>query len=725
MSNESPTNPSTSTPAFVNPGSGPKFIARPQDSSPATKNSASNKLSAADEVEAELVAKNRIEIRALLQEISELAHSDCTEEKFYEGILTRLITAVAAVGGAVWVRESMEEPISLKYQINLKQSILASDKTAQTRHSLLLNGAMNEAEPTLYGPHTGDHDPSAAGNPTDHILMVSPIRVNQEVLGLIEVFQRANVGPGTQAGNLRFVAQVAELAAKFIAYSRLRNFAHQQSMWQQLEHFIRAVHQGLDTKQTVYTIANEGRRLVDSDRLSVAMGTGRNCKIEAVSGLDSIERRADQVKKLGELAATVIRTGRPLWYDGDDTDLPPQIEKRLHEYVDKSHSKMLAIIPLKQIQQRSAEDAKYEHRARATGKPVGAVIIEQLKDSRISPALRQRAEVLAAHSETALSNALDHNSIFLMPLWRLLGGITSQFRGGKLFRTTLLLSCLTGIAFFLAVFPYPFGLGAKGSLIPETQTEVFAQVDGVLQEVYVSDNSETFVRTGQPLARMTNSDLMVVIENLQGQIEEAKQKLHTNQILQSKKLDPVDRQMIAGEIRSLNQTIISINNELQLKIQEAQLLHITSPTDGQVVNWQVRQNLLRRPVLRGQNLMTIVDPNTRWQIELEMPERRLAHLIRAMQESDEPLKVTFGLVSHPGSQYEGRILRVDRQLDVHSDNGNTALVRVGFNNRDVDLELLRAGTRVTAKVDCGTRSIGYVMFHELIETIQSSVLFWL
>ena len=288
-----------------------------------------------------------------------------------------------------------------------------------------------------------------------------------------------------------------------------------------------------------------------------------------------------------------------------------------------------------------------------------------------------------------------------------------------------MVACLVGAGMFLTEFPYEFGLGAKGSLVPETQHEVFAQVDGVLQKVFVSDTDETFVEKGQELAVMTNNDLMVEIENLQGQIAEAQQKRNTNKILQTKRSDPADRQLIEGEIRTLDQVVISLTNELILKLEEQKMLRVVSPSAGQVVNWQVRQSLLRRPVLRGQNLMTIIDPETRWQIELEMPERRLAHLLTAMNEGKEPLKVTFGLVSHPGSEYEGRVLTIDRQLDVHSDEGNTALVRVGFANKDISPDLLRSGTRVTAKVQCGERSIGYVMFHELIETVQSSVLLWL
>jgi hypothetical protein len=674
------------------------------------------------DIESELVDQTKTQIRTLVQEIAVLAKSGCSSEDFFEGFLTRTTSALASLGGAIWVRESKDDPLKLHYHINLKRTSLATDKSAQSQHSLLLNKLLQQGDPTLVSPNSGSDDPAEAGNPTEHLLVFGPLKIDNETVGLVEILQRPNSGPATQRGYLRFVTQMADLAGEFLTNQRIRSFGEQQAMWQQLEQFIRSVHQGLDPRQTIYTIANEGRRLIDADRLSVATGTGRHCRVEAVSGLDSIERRAEQVKNLSRLAATVIRAGQPLWFDGDDTELPPQIEKRLHEYVDKSHCKMLAIIPLNE----SHVDPALENSQPEAVKPIGALIIEQLKDSRISTALQQRAEIVATHSETALTNALDHHGIFLMPVWKMLGKITSAFRGGKLAKTVTILACLTGLITFLAFFPYPFGLGAKGSLVPEVQHEVFAQVDGVLQDVFVSDTDKTFVRKGQPLALMTNNDLMVEIENLRGRIHEAREKLNTNQIIQSqKRLEQVDRQMIAGEINSAMQTITSLTNELGLKEDEAKLLQVVSPADGRVVNWQVRQNLLRRPVLRGQNLMTIIDPDTQWQVELELPERRLAHLMKAQAKNAEPLEVTFGLVSHPGVEYRGFVLHMDQKLDVHSDEGNTALLRIGFVNNDVSPDLLRAGTRVTAKVHCGTRSIGYVMFHELIETVQSSVLFWL
>ena len=190
------------------------------------------------------------------------------------------------------------------------------------------------------------------------------------------------------------------------------------------------------------------------------------------------------------------------------------------------------------------------------------------------------------------------------------------------------------------------------------------------------------------------------------------------------RLPKVEELLIEGDLAEAFEGRESLRRELDIKRRQVDLLEIRAPARGTVVNWQVRQNLLRRPVQRGQNLMTIVDPDTHWVLELELPERRVAHLMRAMARSDEALDVTFTLASHPGQEFKGQLVEVDRQLDVRTDDGNAALVRVAFDETQIPADLLRSGTRVTAKVHSGHRSIGFVLFHELIETVQSSVMFW-
>jgi polyhydroxyalkanoate synthesis regulator phasin len=693
------------------------------------------------DLDSQLIDQTRIQIRILAQEIAQLAESGIPAAEFYQGFLNRLTTALASTGAAIWLSENTfsegtNSPLKLQYHINLKQSVLATDPVAQLQHHSLLQRVLAADEPQLVSPLSGGANADEAGNPTDSLLVLAPLRIGKTTAGLVEIFQRANAGPATQQGYLRFVTQMAQLASNYLTQRQLKSFQLAQQSWHQLEQFIQTIHQGLDTRQTIYRIVNEGRRLLEVDRLSVALtqgsqgifSSGKHCQVEAISGLDAIERRADLVKRLNSLTTAVVRTGQPLWYGGEDGDLPPQIEKKLHEYLDRSHAKMLAIIPLKALESTTS---KSNPEPRQPGQPqpvfearsLGALIIEQLKDGEIPATLQSRSELVVHHSQIALTNTLDHQAIFLLPVWKRLGKLSSLVAGERRWKTLAIAGMLGSVIAILSLFPYRFGMGASGSLIPETQYEVFALESGVLMNVNVSDQADTFVNAGDLLAEMYNNELDIEIENLRGQIERELESLRSKRALQSQ-VNASDAQILGPEINSLRQRILSLENELALREHQQKLLRVTAPASGQVINWQVRQNLLRRPVQRGQHLMTIVDPDTHWQLELRMPERRVAHLLQASQARSEPLTVSFTLLSQPGIEYQGHLLSIDQKLDVHSEDGNSVLVRIGFDNQAVPKDLLRSGTRVAAKVDCGKRSLGYVLLHEMLETIHTKWLLW-
>lgn len=679
-----------------------------------------------------LVNQTKQQIRQLVTEISDLARTDCSVQDFYQGFLTRTTGALASDGGAIWIRESREQPLKIHYHINLKQTVLANDTAAQRKHADLLNRIADAGEPEVIAPHAESSDPSHGGNPTDKLLIFGPIVVNHEVIGVVEILQRPGAGPTTQRGYLRFLMQMCELASEFLTNEKIRTFHTQQSMWGKFDQFVQTVYGSLDPSKTAYSIANEGRRVIDCDRVTVLLGKGRALKVRSISGLDSIERRSDQVKHLTRLGRAVVKGRSALWYDGSsatDDNLPPQIQAKLHPYIDRSHSKLLAAIPLfAAVQPDPDSDLELGFDANGTGRtdePIGALVVERLKDSTLTEDFKKRVEAVVGHSEVALTNSLEHNSIFLMPLWKAFGKVMSAFQGGNLLKTLFASGLAVASILCLCWIPWPFSLAAKGALIPEVQSEVYAQSAGVMEELYVSDQGDTVVRQGQVLARMSNNDLAVAIENLRNSIVEAETRQAINESLRAQDgLSEYERQTIEIEIEQARQEKIGLRKELGLRQIENAHLEVVAPASGTVVNWQARQNLINRPVERGQNLMTIVDPNSNWLLELELPERRLGHLMEALTNSGKPLQVTFAMASMPSQEFEGQLHLVDHQLDVHSDQGNTCLVRVAFDNRDLDRDLLRTGTRVNATIACGTRSIGYAMFHEVIETVQSKWMLW-
>ena len=85
--------------------------------------------------------------------------------------------------------------------------------------------------------------------------------------------------------------------------------------------------------------------------------------------------------------------------------------------------------------------------------------------------------------------------------------------------------------------------------------------------------------------------------------------------------------------------------------------------------------------------------------------------------------VTFTLASHPGQTFHGRVVEIEQAAEVRGEEGNTVLVRVAVEKSE--LPPLHDQTSVTAKLHCGRTSLGYAWFCDLIETVQSKVLFWL
>ncbi len=386
-------------------------------------------------VDDQAVQRAKREIQGILQQIAELSKKDIAPEKFYDEFLNKVVAALAASGGAVWTF-SGAGVLQLTYQINLRETGLIENPIGQEQHGRLLTQVISENEGKLIAPHSGSgggadsDDDHGAANPTDFLLVLAPVYNDQGVQGVVEVFQRPGAREATRRGYLRFLLQTCDLAGDYLRGRRLAHLSEKQSLWEQLESFTRSAHQTLDTSLAAYTIANEGRRLIGCDRVTVAVKRGSRVKIEAISGQDTFDTRSNVATLLTKVARAVTKTGEDVWYTGDGSGLAPQVEKAIDAYVDESHTKNMAILPLVV---REDEDLPPEERVKRKGPPkvLGALIVEQMVDNATPEGYRQRVDVVRGHSVTAIGNALEHHSLFLMPVWKTLGKATSLFRGAR------------------------------------------------------------------------------------------------------------------------------------------------------------------------------------------------------------------------------------------------------------------------------------------------------
>jgi multidrug resistance efflux pump len=704
-------------------------------SNPAQTPSSQQSTGSADE---DAVLRAKQEIQTLVQEVVELSRSDVEPAEFYAALMDKSISALAAIGGVVWIQEE-GAPLKLEYQVNLRQTGLAESEEAQIQHGRLLQQVMEKGEPALVQPHSGtgaavEGEEDAAANPTDFLLIIAPIKSDRGVDGLVEIFQRAGARPTTQRGYLRFLTQVCELAGEFVKTRRLRHFATKQTLWEQLEAFTALVHRALNSRETAYTIANEGRRLIGCDRVTVVLRKGTKYDVSAISGQDTFDKRSNVVRLLRKLATVVARTGDDLWFSGDTSDLAPQVEQAVNDYVDESHTKQLAVLPLREADHE--EDKPGEPKKNKRENILGALIIEQLIDSQQPEGMLQRIDVVSRHSSTALTNAQEHESLFLLPLWRLLGKTHVLVTARNLPKTILASVAILGAVLALCYVPYDFTVVADGKLMPEVRRDVFAGIDGMVQEVPVKHGDR--VVKGQVLARQRSVELEEQRSQLDGQIAETIEELRSldrqYDALDRSRSEEIEFEQITGQINQREETRIALDEQLMLLREKEKLLTVTSPVDGKIVTWKVRELIENRPVRKGQRLMEIADPSSHWELELYVPEAKMGHIVERLQKlrADDPeaqLEVTFILATHSEEKLHGQVYEIDTSAQVQGESGNTVRMVVAFEQEDLKLLVddpaneLKVGADVKAKILCGKRAIGYVWFSDLFEFVQSRILF--
>jgi hypothetical protein len=689
-------------------------------------------------VDAHLIEQTKQQIRSLVNEITQLSKSDIAPEEFHGEFLPRVISALAAVGGALWTLDD-NGSLGLAYHVNMRESRLHENEEHNKKHSRLLYRILRSGEGSLVPAHSESEGDDEAGNPTDFLLVFGVIKTELETVGVVEILQRSDTSLTTQKGYLRFLEQMTNLASDYYKNRQLRNFGDRQNLWAQLEEFTKTIHKSLHKAETAYTIANEGRRLIECDRVSVALRRGSRCRIEAVSGQDIVDKRSTTVKLLGRLATSVVRCNEPVWYTGDTSNLAPQVERAVEEYVDESHTKMVAVFPLTR-QKLSDADQEYEDpdkRDKAEA-PFGALIVEQIEDSRVPERTRKRIEIVADHACSAMGNAIDYNNIFLMPLWRLIGKSQVLLTARMLPKTISVAVLVIALIVFLCVFPWKFNMQTPGSLEPSVKSNVYAKVDGDLIYLPVThgvkvqgpsrDSAGNITSPGTLLARLKSTDLDMKYNSLFGEREKEQRKFASlRDLTTGSGLSLQDKAKYMTEMEICDLQIKHYNEQLWYLDLQRQDLNVYAPISGEIMDWNLESRLLGRPVRRGEMLMEIADLAEPWKLELLMPEKRIGHVLKyqkKLEETNQKLQVDFVFASRPNERHLGEVVSIHERAEVRGQDGNTVLIRVNLKNPEDLPEDLRPGISVTAKIHCGKKPAGYVLFYQAVEYLQKTVFFW-
>lgn len=655
---------------------------------------------------------NQNRVLALAKDMENLITSGLPPQEYFSRFLQKLLSAVSAPAGAIWLLENGR--FRLCCEAGMAKTGFQNPGDIQRFHQRLLADVATNGQSRLL--HTDDEPTLQLAN--RHLLILTSLWANDSCLGVVEVFQRPDVATAARPGYLQFVEQMTGYASIYLErrpMAKTSNAGHEFDA--DLGRFGLQLQRSLDVKSVAAVAANDGRLLSGCDRVSVILQRGKQASVIAVSGQESIHRRSNLVRSMVRLSQEVIRSGVALKYSGTTDEFPPQVKERLADLVQEGGARLVFAVPLRKPGSIIIADRENTPRAKKQEKTFGCLLIERFHQSEPAPELIERLDWLTAYTAAALYNAQTHQSLFLLPVWSVLGSASEWLRGRKLLKilAALVLLAMTGYA--LAFIPMDYRVEGDGRLMPANRREIFVPYDGEVVEVLVSSGER--VTPGQLLVKLRNNELQSEIIVTESQREE-KLKLLSGLLAERDEAIHGPNQershRIEGDIAKTTAELRGLERKQQVLNERKKKLNVTSPIEGVVATFEVDQLLRHRPVRRGEILLEVMDDSGPWQLELDVAQHRTGHLMRAQSESADPLPIEYLLVTAPEQTFQAQLKEIGTRV-VTSEDARPVVEVLASPDNDPRLSR-RIGAEVRAKLHCGKKPLGFVLFGDVIEFVQ-------
>jgi hypothetical protein len=668
------------------------------------------------------VEEKRQQINQLIEEIARLSESPVTPPEFGQEFLQRILLALATNIGAIWLK-TPQGNLQLNYQIGFPDLHLDDIEGAKASHDQILRAILEQGKPLSMPPKSGPgimEGAPAPANLTNHILMFTPIFIDRQVQGIVEIGLDPNRNPQAIRGFLQFMSDMSGYAATYYRNQQFKNVLGQQQVWTQLEAFARQIHSSLNLREATFVLVNETRRLLSVDRVSVASRLGGHTNVEAVSGADVVEKRSSLIQTMRALFDAVLKWNDKLIYSGErDESLPPKVLEALDKYLAESNSKLLVVLPLRD----EREDKERPCRS--------ALMIECFEPNLTAEALLSRLDVLVKHSAPAMYNVLEHHRVPFRWLLTPIANIRDSLRGKRGTWAAVITLAAAAVVAALVLIPYPLRLYAKGNLLPKDRVVITAKMGGVATPMARHGD---IVSRHQELVRVYSPELMEKIGNLRNELEMAKRMRDiASSNLSRPGVTPDQKEVLTSALIEARANIDKSQQALSiyLGMMSGNNYVERSPIDGRVVTFDLTE-LHNKTVKPGDKLIEVAKVDGGWEVHLNIPEMHLGKIREALEKSEKgELSVRLWISTEPNEYYEGTLRKegLGGQVAHISENESVLQARVEIGNdlRQKIEQLKGAGmpveVMVQAKVNCGNRAIGYVWFYQLWEFFFEHLVF--
>lgn len=503
---------------------------------------------------------------------------------------------------------------------------------------------------------------------------------------------------------------VCVVVTECVSRQLLAQYLHQLAAQQSLTTFITQLGSCESLPEAAGVLAHEGPCLLGTCRVSVLIRRRHRMRVVAVTGARRIEPESETLRTIEDFAnAAGVVEGTAAdphgWQSVDAHDHKVDLRP-----LSRSGVQRIQYIPLR-------EHSPQELQA--------ALVVELFQDSSApDPQLVQQFTVASIHG---LRRHLRDSR-----------GVVQRLRTPGV----VLTACLAVVT-VLALWPVDFEIEVTGQIVAVDRRRIFAPESGVISEVRFEN--EQIVDRDHVLVRMTNPDLELEEKRIQDDLDTNQARLTA---VQEARLHGVPRQGqtnspidLSAEELQLQQKQANFSAQLALVRKQLDALEVKSPYRGMVFTRELRQDLIARPVMQGQLLMEIVGADSPWQLELSVPARLVGYLTTYLDRDRTPT-VRYLIQASPDSRHQTDLQTLDQAVQI-VDGEPVCLATATIhrsNSEDVastfralqpsDAESasgvsFRPGTTVVARIHCGRRSAGFVVFRELIEFWQQFQFAWL
>jgi hypothetical protein len=633
-------------------------------------------------------------------------------EQFAGELFQYAQTSDGSFSAILW-RYSSERQLHISVEFRLREVMGSDSPTIVEGHRQIVQECFASGVPLMQGIA---YEPLPERS---HVSKILPILDDKKPIGVLEVIHANDKGEYFNALALEFATAISVYFSQVNLPSRQPVIRERTEFWSHYDRFLALLYGTLRVKDVAAVAATDARSVIGCERVCVLIYFGRRSKVMAISHVESIQRRGQLMRLLKNLGDQAFLANKTMTFEGESIDELDEFSVALADYVEESRIKAISLVPLYGHQQRRRfSDTVSDLKSRKV-QPTGLLVLEQFTKSSFDEGAKIRAELVCEHIGAALQNAKTYESVFLLPVWQAIGDFRSWFRGKRAVSAVVIMLVFIAIITAAVITPWTYRVTVDGIALPEIQHEVFAPYDGTVVKVLVESGDR--VEADSPLLILENDELqseLVVVENGVREHEELAKSFEV-QIEATRDLESSEQNLsLQSQLASNHVELVGLRTRATLLRRQVDGLTVRATHDGVVATFQLEQQLLNRPVARGELLLEVMNDAGPWRLELEIPEYRMGHILDAYNKNPR-LPVTYITLSDVDQKHEAVLSAVGSRSN-QTDDSETIVEAFAQINRD-DLSHRRIGTEVTAKIECGQRSLLYCMVGDLVDFVRRHV----